>query len=79
MAFLLRKAAGNELSLPKREVMWTATGKATGAELPKPSVAHISPPCAMDAGYGAIGFNVFTDGFQSFFGLFPFYSSVPPF
>jgi hypothetical protein len=42
--------------------------------------AHIMPTCAQDAGYGAIGLNVFPTVFQFCFGLVPpFYVLTPPF
>jgi hypothetical protein len=51
MECLQRKATGSWHSWPKREAIWEATSKAIVGP-PNPTT------CALDAGHGAIGFNV---------------------
>lgn len=59
--------------------MWAATSKVIWVELPKLSGTHISQ-YAPDAEYGATGrLNVFSAGFQSYFGPVLFEPLIPPF
>lgn len=72
--YLLRKVSGSEQSQPKKEIMWAATSRATGAGLPKPFGAYILSQLGLGAGHKAIALHVYFAGVQSCFGLTPPYS-----
>jgi hypothetical protein len=57
------KITGNEQSKQKTEAVQAPNVKATELRLPRTLLACILPPCTLDAGHRAAGFNVFPAGF----------------